>query len=384
MFRRTLLTLSLLVATLTTYGNTRFERRVIIREDIPENIVEEDNEEVSGDVAEADYIVISKERMNLKLYDRENRLICRFPISLGSHYGDKQELGDLKTPEGEFYIVQIQRASHWMYNNGKENIKGYYGNWFIRLNTKYSGIGIHGTHEPELIGQRTTEGSVRLNNYHLDSLRAMIDVGMAVRIESSRLDREADGKPLIAESESVVVAEAPIMNESATPVIEEHHESIAQITEVAKSVEAATESVAAVESVTEQPKQSAETETETKTKSEIEEWYTIKDGDLVGRVAARYGMTLAEIKRLNPGLNVDRVSIGQKIRVKGQPKAEEKSQTTTPKPAQEGDAVWHTVADGDLVGRIAAKYGTTVRRIQELNPDLNPDRIRIGQRIRVK
>ena len=382
MFRRTLLTLSLLVATLTTYGNTRFERRVIIREDIPKNIVEEDNEEVSGDVAEADYIVISKERMNLKLYDRENRLICRFPISLGSHYGDKQELGDLKTPEGEFYIVQIQRASHWMYNNGKENIKGYYGNWFIRLNTKYSGIGIHGTHEPELIGQRTTEGSVRLNNYHLDSLRAMIDVGMAVRIESSRFDREADGKPLIAESESVVVAEAPIMNESATPVIEEHHESIAQITEVAKSVEAATESVATVESVTEQPKQSTETETETK--SEIEEWYTIKEGDLVGRVAARYGMTLAEIKRLNPGLNVDRVSIGQKIRVKGQPKAEEKSQTTTPKPAQEGDAVWHTVADGDLVGRIAAKYGTTVRRIQELNPDLNPDRIRIGQRIRVK
>ena len=382
MLRRTLLTISLLVATLTTYGNAHLERRVVIREDIPQSIVEEDNEEATGDVAEADYIVISKERMDLKLYDRENRLICRFPVALGSHYGDKQALGDMKTPEGEFYITQIQRASHWMYNDGKENIKGYYGNWFIRLNTKYSGIGIHGTHDPERIGERVTEGSIRINNYHVDSLRAMIDVGMAVRIESSRLDREADGKPLIAEPEPAIIAETPIMNESATPVIEERHHSVAEITEVA---EVATESVAEVEVVTQQPKQNSETKATTESKTEAEEWYTIKDGDLVGRVAARYGMTLAEIKRLNPGLNVDRVSIGQKIRVKGQPKAENTTpKAATAKPAEEGEAQWHTVADGDLVGRIAAKYGTTVRRIQELNPDLNPDRIRIGQRIRVK
>lgn len=385
MFRRTLLTLSLLVATLTTYGNTRTERRVVIREDIPQNIVAEDNEEACGDVAEADYIIVSKESMSLRLYDRNNRLICRFPVSLGSHYGDKQELGDLKTPEGEFYIVQIQRASHWMYNSGKENIKGYYGNWFIRLNTKYSGIGIHGTHEPERIGERSTEGSIRLDNYHLDSLRAMIDVGMAVRIESSRLDREADGKPLIEQSEPAIVAEAPITKESATPVIEEHHETVIEptITETTEVTPVAVESKTEAESVIEQPKQKAETQSESS--AEAEEWYTIKEGDLVGRVAARYGMSLAEIKRLNPNINVDRVSIGQKIRVKGKPKAEDTTaKKATPQPIEEGDAVWHTVASGDLVGRIAAKYGTTVRHIQELNPGLNPDRISIGQKIRVK
>ena len=384
MFRRTLLTLSLLVATLTTYGNTRTERRVVIREDIPQNIVADD-EEACGDVAEADYIIVSKESMSLRLYDRNNRLICRFPVSLGSHYGDKQELGDLKTPEGEFYIVQIQRASHWMYNSGKENIKGYYGNWFIRLNTKYSGIGIHGTHEPERIGERSTEGSIRLDNYHLDSLRAMIDVGMAVRIESSRLDREADGKPLIEQSEPAIVAEAPITKESATPVIEEHHETVVEptITETTEVTPVAVESKTEAESVIEQPKQKAETQSESS--AEAEEWYTIKEGDLVGRVAARYGMSLAEIKRLNPNINVDRVSIGQKIRVKGKPKAEDNTaKKATPQPTEEGDAVWHTVSSGDLVGRIAAKYGTTVRRIQELNPGLNPDRISIGQKIRVK
>jgi LysM repeat protein len=272
-----------------------------------------------------------------------------------------------------------------MYNSGKENIKGYYGNWFIRLNTKYSGIGIHGTHEPERIGERSTEGSIRLDNYHLDSLRAMIDVGMAVRIESSRLDREADGKPLIEQSEPAIVAETPITKESATPVIEEHHETVVEptITETTEVTPVAVESKTETESAIEQPKQ--KTETQSESSAEAEEWYTIKEGDLVGRVAARYGMSLAEIKRLNPNINVDRVSIGQKIRVKGKPKAEDNTaKKATPQPTEEGDAVWHTVASGDLVGRIAAKYGTTVHRIQELNPGLNPDRISIGQKIRVK
>lgn len=373
MFRRSLIIFGLLVTTIASYGNPLFERSITPREQSPKNLVTEEGEEVCGDMAEAHHILISKESMSLKLYDKDGLLICRFPVSLGRHYGDKQELGDCKTPEGDFSIVQIQRASHWMYNDGKESIKGYYGNWFIRLNTKYSGIGIHGTHEPESIGERMTEGSIRLNNYHLDSLRAMIDVGMIVHIESSHLDREADGKNVVAVATPKVITkeELPIMNESATPVIEEH-------AEVAKPAE---------EAITEAPTEVIE-EAESrkpaeKTSNNDEEWYTIKDGDLVGRVAARYGMTLAEIKRLNPDIDVDRVSIGQKIRVKGTATTANQTKPAATEQASNGE-VWHTVVDGDLVGRIAAKYGTTISRIKELNPNLNPDRISIGQRIRVK
>lgn len=371
MFRKSLLTIGLLIATISAYGNPRFERSMTPREDSPKSIVTEDGEEVCGDVAEADHIVISKEAMCLKLYDRNNHLICRFPISLGKHYGDKQELGDLKTPEGDFSVVQIQRASHWMYNNGKESIKGYYGNWFIRLNTKYSGIGIHGTHEPELIGNRTTEGSIRLNNYHLDSLRAMVDVGMMVRIESSHLDREADGRNNKEIATPTIVAENahPILNESATPVIEEHKEET-KVKEQ-QSVE--------IIPVAESPKQ-----VESPANNDKDVWYTIKDGDIIGRIAANYGITVAEIKRLNPDINVDRISIGQRIRVRGAAATEDKSKPAPVEQVEDSSAVWHTVVDGDLVGRIAAQYGTTTRRIQELNPDLNPDRISIGQRIRVK
>ena len=367
MHRRSLIILGLLIATISAYGTPRFERSITPREQTPKSIITEEGEEVCGDVAEADHIVISKESMSLKLYDRDNRLICRFPVSAGRHYGNKQELGDCKTPEGDFSIVQIQRASHWMYNDGKESIKGYYGNWFIRLNTKYSGIGIHGTHEPESIGDRSTEGSIRLNNYHLDSLRAMINVGMAVRIEGSRLDLDADGRTATEVTKPIIVTENthPIIDQSATPVIEEH-------TEAAKPVEQQSTEVAATK---ETPKPASESV------NNDEVWYTIKDGDLVGRVAARYGMTLAQIKRLNPDIDVDRVAIGQKIRVKGT--ATTASEPKSTEQVNEGE-VWHTVTDGDLVGRIAAQYGTTTRRIKELNPELNPDKISIGQRIRVK
>ena len=44
-------------------------------------------------------------------------------------------------------------------------------------------------------------------------------------------------------------------------------------------------------------------------------WHTVKKGETVGGIAARNGKSLAQIKKLNPGLNVNKISIGQKIRV---------------------------------------------------------------------
>lgn len=366
MLRRTLIIVSLIAVSLSAYARPY--------EQTPKSAVA-DNEIACGDAAEADHIVISKETMSIKLYDSEQRLICSFPISLGKNYGDKQELGDFKTPEGDFAITQIQRASHWMYNNGKESVKGYYGNWFIRLNTRYNGIGIHGTHEPERIGERTTEGSIRLNNYHLDSLRTMIDVGMPVRIESSHLDRESDGKNIAEVATPTIVVETaqPIINNSASPVIEQTPEE-----------ETATEATTTTTTDKEVEKSTEVAKTPAKTAKVKEEWYTVKDGDLVGRIAADHGISVSDIKRLNPDLNVDRISIGQRIKVKGEMVAiEEEQPKPAPVEAKPGE-VWHTVEDGDLVGRIAEKYGTTTRRIKELNPDLNIDRISIGQRIRVK
>lgn len=150
-----------------------------------------------GDSTKASHIVISKEAMTLTLYDSDNLVILEFPIAVGKNYGDKRRKGDMKTPEGEFVIENIHNSSSWTHDfgDGKGQIAGCYGRWFIRLKTPpHTGIGIHGTHLPESIGTRATEGCIRLENSNLDSLKPLVRIGMPVRIESSAEDRVATAK----------------------------------------------------------------------------------------------------------------------------------------------------------------------------------------------
>jgi LysM repeat protein len=46
--------------------------------------------------------------------------------------------------------------------------------------------------------------------------------------------------------------------------------------------------------------------------------------------------------------------------------------------------VYHTIKKGETFWSIAPKYGTTWQAIQKLNPGVNPRRLQIGQKVRVK
>ena len=51
--------------------------------------------------------------------------------------------------------------------------------------------------------------------------------------------------------------------------------------------------------------------------------------------------------------------------------------------AEKAAMKWHTVRSGETVSGIAAKYGKSQKQIVSLNPGLNVNKIRIGQKIRV-
>ncbi len=138
-------------------------------------------------------IVIVKSTFTLNLY-RGDSLYRTYPVALGFNEGDKERVGDLKTPEGKFVISQIQTSSAWAhdFNDGKGRIRGAYGPWFFRLDTDASrtvsgkgwkGIAIHGTHDERTIGTRASEGCVRLRNDNLEELRNIVYVGMPVVIK---------------------------------------------------------------------------------------------------------------------------------------------------------------------------------------------------------
>lgn len=130
-------------------------------------------------------IYIDKQALTLTLFSPNGEVVAEFRVACGKNLGQKQKSGDFRTPEGVFYINQIQDASAWGHDfkDGKGYIRHAYGPWFMRLYTgRHKGIGIHGTHDPGSIGTRATEGCIRLENMDLDKLHSLVNVGTTVII----------------------------------------------------------------------------------------------------------------------------------------------------------------------------------------------------------
>ena len=126
------------------------------------------------------FIVVSKQE--LKLYvcealDDDTVRLAEYPVCMGKNMGQKEKKGDMKTPESSwdkpFSITEIQNASNWCHDfgDGRGSILAY-GNWFMRLSTPFSGIGIHGsTNNEDSVPSRASEGCIRLRNADLDFLK---------------------------------------------------------------------------------------------------------------------------------------------------------------------------------------------------------------------
>lgn len=48
----------------------------------------------------------------------------------------------------------------------------------------------------------------------------------------------------------------------------------------------------------------------------VKKYYTVKSGDTFSKVASRHGLTQAQLTKLNPGININRLTVGQRLRVK--------------------------------------------------------------------
>lgn len=126
------------------------------------------------------HFVIDKGNFTLTVYDAQNQVVKSYGVALGKNRGQKKESGDNTTPDGTFPIAEVDDASTWTHDfgDGKGEIKGAYGNWFLYLDTSalskgnWDGIGIHGTHDPKSIGTLASEGCIRLHNEDIDELKS--------------------------------------------------------------------------------------------------------------------------------------------------------------------------------------------------------------------
>lgn len=130
-------------------------------------------------------VLVKKSDYTLTLL-QDNIPIAVYKVAIGKNPGQKQAVGDLRTPDGDFTVDELCDASYWTHDfgDGKGEIKGAYGPLFISLRTPgWSGIGIHGTHDPASLGTRASEGCVRMNNKDLVKIKPFVHEGTKVKIE---------------------------------------------------------------------------------------------------------------------------------------------------------------------------------------------------------
>jgi LysM repeat protein/GH25 family lysozyme M1 (1,4-beta-N-acetylmuramidase) len=102
--------------------------------------------------------------------------------------------------------------------------------------------------------------------------------------------------------------------------------------------------------------------------------YVVKSGDTLSKIGLKFGVTVAKLADLNGLKPPYTIYPGQKIKLKGAAKQ-------APKP----QAIYYIVKSGDMLDKIAAKFGTTADKINKLNANIvHNDKIFAGQKIRVK
>jgi lysozyme len=113
-------------------------------------------------------------------------------------------------------------------------------------------------------------------------------------------------------------------------------------------------------------------------------YYTVQSGDTLSGIANQFATTVQTLAQLNDISNPNRIYVGQRLLVK-----EQSSSTTAPSapanntPTSNSSATSYTVQSGENLSEIAAKFGTNWQALARLNNISNPNRIYVGQVLRL-
>lgn len=104
--------------------------------------------------------------------------------------------------------------------------------------------------------------------------------------------------------------------------------------------------------------------------------YVVQPGESLGEIAGKFKTTVSAISALNGITNPNVVYAGTRLRVSGEPVA------TATRPKATTSAT-HTVKAGESLSQIAAQYGMKSSELANANAITNPDRIYVGQVLKV-
>ncbi len=104
------------------------------------------------------------------------------------------------------------------------------------------------------------------------------------------------------------------------------------------------------------------------------EVHVVRKGETAAAIARKAGLSLDQLAALNPSLDLGKLALGAKLKVKA-PKI------AAHKPLILGDSV--VLAKGQTLHGLAKEHGLTVADLVEANPGLKPARVKAGTRIQL-
>ena len=113
--------------------------------------------------------------------------------------------------------------------------------------------------------------------------------------------------------------------------------------------------------------------------------HKVKKGETLGRIAARYHVSVANIKKWN-NLRSNTLRVGQRLALYGRatPKSSSASASSSGSSQSSSSSKTYTVKKGDTLGRIASKNGVSLSKLLKLNNMTMKSKIYPGMKIRIK
>ena len=99
--------------------------------------------------------------------------------------------------------------------------------------------------------------------------------------------------------------------------------------------------------------------------------YAIRAGDTFFSIARRFGISVDALAAANPGVDPNRLQIGQQICVPA----------PAPAPGPCPGGFLYTIRSGDTFFSLARRFGITLQALLSANPGVDPNRLQVGQQI---
>jgi LysM repeat protein len=117
--------------------------------------------------------------------------------------------------------------------------------------------------------------------------------------------------------------------------------------------------------------------------------YVVQKGDSLSKIAKRHGLRSKELAAINQISDPNKIRIGQKLilppNATSVPDAPSAPAVSSSAPSSSAMVVggMYTIQKGDSLSRIAKRYGVSAKDLAAANEISNPNKIRVGQKIKV-